>query len=112
MLPEFGRCGELFHTPSGTAYADIPLKTTGKPSPYAATVSQLIAGGPYEATGEAASALGARSDGPERAVPRSIACRRRCDMDCARCFSAVFTASEPFGEPLQGCRKGLGGRAE
>jgi hypothetical protein len=94
MLPEFGRCGELFHTPSGTAYADIPLKTTGKPSPYAATVSQLIAGGPYEATGEAAS------------------CRRRCDMDCARCFSAVFTASEPFGEPLQGCRKGLGGRAE
>ena len=38
MLPEFGQCGELFHTPSGTAFADIPLKTTGKPSPYAAPI--------------------------------------------------------------------------
>jgi hypothetical protein len=25
MLPEFGRCGELFQTPSGTAFADIPV---------------------------------------------------------------------------------------
>jgi hypothetical protein len=35
MLPEFGQCGELFHTPSGTAFADIPLKdhreTSGVP---------------------------------------------------------------------------------
>jgi hypothetical protein len=36
LLPEFAQCGELFHTPSGTAFADIPLKNTGKPSPYAA----------------------------------------------------------------------------
>ena len=46
---------------------------TGKPSPYAANGFAAGCGCHYEATGEAASALGARSDGPERAVHIRIA---------------------------------------
>ena len=33
MLPEFGRCGELFQTPSGTAFADIPVNEHGETRP-------------------------------------------------------------------------------
>jgi NAD dependent epimerase/dehydratase family len=35
MPPEFGRCGELFHTPSGTAFADIPVNDPRETGPYA-----------------------------------------------------------------------------
>src|ERR1700730_9116596 len=74
MLPEFGQCGELFHTPSGTAFADIPVKDHQETWPIRSKrFRSWLRRGYYEATGEAASALGARSDGPERAVHIRIA---------------------------------------
>src|ERR1700730_10911221 len=80
MLPEFGQCGELFHTPSGTAFADIPVKDHQETWPIRSKrFRSWLRRGYYEATGEAASAPPVRSaldhlearaqfDGPERAV--------------------------------------------
>jgi hypothetical protein len=80
MLPEFGQCGELFHTPSGTAFADIPVKDHQETWPIRSKrFRSWLRRGYYEATGEAASAPAVRSaldhlearaqfDGPERAV--------------------------------------------
>jgi len=46
MLPEFGQCGELFHTPAGTAFADIPVKHHRETWPLRQqAVSELVAGG-------------------------------------------------------------------
>src|ERR1700730_10707158 len=80
MLPEFGQCGELFHTPSGTAFADIPVKDHQETWPIRSKRFRSCFGRcDYEATGEAASAAAIRSaldllearaqfDGPARAV--------------------------------------------
>jgi hypothetical protein len=80
MLPEFGRCGELFQTPSGTAFADIPVNEHRETWPLRSKrFRSWLRRCHYEATGEAASAAAIRSaldlvevraqfDGPERAV--------------------------------------------
>jgi hypothetical protein len=85
MLPEFGQCGELFHTPSGTAFADIPVKDHQETWPIRSKrFRSWLRRGYYEATGEAVSAAAVRSaldhlearaqfDGPERAVHIRIA---------------------------------------
>jgi hypothetical protein len=85
MLPEFGQCGELFHTPSGTAFADIPVKDHQETWPIRSKrFRSWLRRGYYEATGEAASVAAVRSaldhlearaqfDGPERAVHIRIA---------------------------------------
>jgi hypothetical protein len=80
MLPDLGQCGELFHTPVGAAYADIPLKDHRETWPIRSKRFRgWLRRGYYEATGEAASAAAIRSaldllearaqfDGRERAV--------------------------------------------
>src|SRR3984893_5286168 len=80
MLPEFGQCGELFHTPSGTAFADIPVKDHQETWPIRSKrFRSWLRRGYYEGTREGASAPAGRSaldhlearaqfDGPERAV--------------------------------------------
>ena len=80
MLAEFGQCGELFHTPAGTAYADIPVNDRRETWPIRSKRFRTwLRRCHYELTGEAASPAAIRSaldllearaqfDGPERAV--------------------------------------------
>jgi hypothetical protein len=81
MLTALGLWGELFHTPAGTAYADIPLKDHRETWPIRSKRFRTwLRRCHYEATGEAASPAAIRSaldlfrearaqfDGPERAV--------------------------------------------
>jgi hypothetical protein len=80
MLSEFGQCGELFHTPAGTAYADIPVKRHRETWPIRSKRFRTwLRRCHYESTGEAASPAAIRSaldllearaqfDGLERAV--------------------------------------------
>jgi hypothetical protein len=80
MLRAIGRCGELFHTPAGAAYADIPVNNHRETWPIRSQrFRNWLRRCHYAATGEAASAASIRSvldllearaqfDGPERAV--------------------------------------------
>ena len=80
MRTELGQCGELFHTPAGTAFADIPVKDHRETWPIRSKrLRTWLRRCHYEATGEAASPAAIRSaldllearaqfDGPERAV--------------------------------------------
>ncbi len=80
MLTEFGMSGDLFHTPAGTAYADIPVKHHRETWPIRSKRFRTwLRRCHYEATGEAASPAAIRSaldllearaqfDGPERVV--------------------------------------------
>jgi hypothetical protein len=80
MLAHLGAPNQLFHTPAGTAFADIPVKDHQETWPIRSKrFRSWLRRGYYEATGEAASAAAVRSaldllearaqfDGPERAV--------------------------------------------
>ena len=80
MLTAIGLCGELFHTPAGAAFADIPVNNHRETWPIRSQrFRSWLRRCHYEATGEAASAAAIRSaldllearaqfDGPERAV--------------------------------------------
>jgi hypothetical protein len=80
MLTQFGQCGELFHTASGTAYADIPISQHRETWPIRSKRFRgWLRRSYYEATREAASPGAIRSaldllearaqfDGPERPV--------------------------------------------
>jgi hypothetical protein len=62
LLPEFGQCGELFHTPSGTAFADIPVKEHQETWPLRSKrFRSWLRRCHYEAKGEAASPAAIRS---------------------------------------------------
>jgi hypothetical protein len=62
MLIEFGQCGELFHTPAGAAYADIPLTDHRETWPIRSKrFRSWLPRCHYEATGEAASPAAIRS---------------------------------------------------
>ena len=96
MLTELGQCGELFHTPAGTAYADIPVNDHRETWPIRSKRFRTwLRRCHYEATGEAASPAAIRSaldllearaqfDGPERAVHiRTAAHAGRIYLDLA-----------------------------
>jgi hypothetical protein len=80
MLIEFAQCGELFHTPAGIAYADVPVVGHRETWPIRSKRFRTwLRQCHYESTGEAASPAVIRSaldllearaqfDGPERAV--------------------------------------------
>jgi hypothetical protein len=80
MLAELAQCGDLFHTPAGTAFADIPVKDHRETWPIRSKRFRTwLRRCHYESTGEAASPAAIRSalellearaqfDGPERAV--------------------------------------------
>ena len=80
MLTATALCGELFHTPAGTAFADIPVNNHRETWPIRSTrFRSWLRRCHYETTGEAASTAAIRSvldllearaqfDGPERAV--------------------------------------------
>jgi hypothetical protein len=62
MVKAIWLCGELFHTPAGAAYADIPSMTIGKTWPIRShRFRNSLRRRHYEATGEAASAAAIRS---------------------------------------------------
>jgi hypothetical protein len=80
MLTELAQCGDLFHTPAGTAFADIPVNDHQETWPIRSKRFRTwLRWCHYEASGEAASPAAIRSalellearaqfDGPERAV--------------------------------------------
>jgi hypothetical protein len=80
MLAHLGAPNQLFHTPAGTAFADIPVKDHQETRPIRSKrFGTWLRRCHYEATGEAASPAAIRSaldllearaqfDGPERAV--------------------------------------------
>ena len=85
MLTEIGACGELFHTATGTAYADLLVDGHRETSPIRSKRFRgWLRRRYYQATGDAASAAEIRSaldllearaqfDGPERTVHVRIA---------------------------------------
>src|SRR2546425_1134060 len=85
MLTEIGACGELFHTATGTAYADLLVDGHRETSPIRSKRFRgWLRRRYYQATGDAASAAEIRSaldllearaqfDGPERVVHVRIA---------------------------------------
>src|SRR3989440_3500245 len=85
MLTEIGACGELFHTATGTAYADLLVDGHRETSPIRSKRFRgWLRRRYYQATGDAASAAEIRSaldllearaqfDGPERPVHVRIA---------------------------------------
>jgi hypothetical protein len=85
MLNAIGLCGELFHTPSGAAFADIPVNNHRETwSIRSQRFRNWLRRRYYEATGEPASAAALRSaldlyearaqfDGPQRTVHIRIA---------------------------------------
>jgi hypothetical protein len=62
MLTELAQCGELYHTPAGTAYADIPVNDHQETWPVRSkTFSDLVAAVPLRSEREAASPAAIRS---------------------------------------------------
>jgi hypothetical protein len=85
MLTAIGLCGELFHSPTGTAFADIMVNGHRETCPIRSTrFRSWLRRCHYEAKGEAASAAALRSaldlyearaqfDGPQRTVHVRVA---------------------------------------
>jgi hypothetical protein len=62
MLAHLGAPNQLFHTPAGTAFADIPVKDHQETWPIRSKrFRSWLRRGYYEATGEAGSAAAVRS---------------------------------------------------
>jgi hypothetical protein len=96
MLAHLGAPNQLFHTPAGTAFADIPVNDPpGNLAHTQQSVSQLVAAVPLRSNGEAASPAIVRSaldllearaqfDSPERAIHiRAAAHAGRIYLDLA-----------------------------